>query len=366
VVLLLPFVGDDELRSRLGAWRHCQLDALKGLSQTRVYSLYPHKSGQVNKKAQISEIYCFPSVRSDFADLTSRVLQLFGAHHTPRLPPQVFGKVDGKHLSKNTLDYGIFEYFILFNMASLLSSHLEQISLCSNSIAELPFQGPKIFTNALLSAHDITALIRDTEAHERALFHLAPPPLPTRASNSDFASTATSSTTQPSNRRATVYGGPRQPKNKAVAAVLGGDLYNKTRAPETTRQKGDINVEALLQGAEKLAAVYPIPGANERISQLSRRYHQLAANIQHYEGRVALQSRELERMHRPSGAGDYDDDEDIVETEDQPVDEGQYVAPMTQEDMMGEEEEIRELESKKRSLEARVTGMERDLGGLMR
>jgi hypothetical protein len=30
VVLLLPFVGDDELRSRLGAWRHCQLDALKG------------------------------------------------------------------------------------------------------------------------------------------------------------------------------------------------------------------------------------------------------------------------------------------------------------------------------------------------
>jgi hypothetical protein len=245
-------------------------------------------------------------------------------------------------------DYGIFDHFILFNMASLLSSHLEQISLCSNSIAELPFQGPKIFTNALLSAHDITALIRDTEAHERALFHLAPPPLPTRNSNSDFASTATSSTTQPSNRRATVYGGPRQPKNKAVAAVLGGDLYNKTRAPETTRQKGDINVEALLQGAEKLAAVYPIPGANERISQLSRRYHQLAANIQHYEGRVALQSRELERMHR------------------QPIDEGQYVAPMTQEDMMREEEEIRELESKKRSLEARVTGMERDLGGLMR
>jgi bisphosphoglycerate-independent phosphoglycerate mutase (AlkP superfamily) len=71
-------------------------------------------------------------------------------------------------------------------------------------------------------------------------------------------------------------------------------------------------------------------------------------------------------MHRPSGAGDYDDDEDMGEVEEQAVDEGQYVAPMTQEDMMREEEEIRELESKKRSLEARVTGMERDLGGLMR
>jgi len=252
-------------------------------------------------------------------------------------------------------------------MASLLSSHLEQISLCSNSIAELPFQGPKIFTNALLSTHDITALIRDTEAHERALFHLAPPPLPpTRNSNSDFASTAATSTTQPSQRRATVYGGPRQPKNKAVAAVLGGDLYNKTRAPETTRQKGEINVEALLLGAEKLAAVYPIPGANERIASLSRRYHQLAANIQHYEGRVALQTRELERMHRPSGAGDYDDDEDMLEAEDHVADAGEYVAPMTKEDLMREEEEIRELERKKRGLEDRVTGMKRDLGGLMR
>lgn len=251
-------------------------------------------------------------------------------------------------------------------MASLLSSHLEQISLCSNSIAELPFQGPKIFTNALLSSHDITALIRDTEAHERALFHLAPPPLPTSNSNPDFATSAASSVAQTSQRRATVYGGPRQPKNKAVAAVLGGDLYNKTRAPETTRQKGDINVEALLQGAEKLAAVYPIPGANERIAQLNRRYHQLAANIAHYEGRVALQTRELERMHRPSDAGHYEDDEDMLGTGGDVADEAEYVAPMTKEDLMREEEEIKELERKKRGLEARVTGMERDLGGLMR
>lgn len=253
-------------------------------------------------------------------------------------------------------------------MASLLSSHLEQISLCSNSIAELPFQGPKIFTNALLSTHDITALIRDTEAHERALFHLAPPPLPTKPSNPDFASTAAASTTAaPAHRRATVYGGPRQPKNKAVAAVLGGDLYARTRAPDSMRQKGEIDVEALLHGAEKLAAVYPIPGAGERIAQLRRRHQQLAANIEHYEGRVALQARELERMHRPSGMSDYGEEEDEV------IDEGveaggedELIAPMTKEDLLREEEEIRELERKKRGLEERVTGMERDLGGLMR
>jgi hypothetical protein len=71
-------------------------------------------------------------------------------------------------------------------------------------------------------------------------------------------------------------------------------------------------------------------------------------------------------MHRPSGAGDYEDDEDMLEAEDHGADAGEYVAPMTKEDLMREEEEIRELERKKRGLEDRVTGMERDLGGLMR
>lgn len=141
-------------------------------------------------------------------------------------------------------------------MTSLLTSHLEQISLCSNSIASLPFPGPKQFTNALLNTADITSLIRDTEAHERALFHLAPPPLPTKAS--DFASSvASTAPTSNAARRATAYGN-RQPKSRAVAAVLGGDLYQRTRregAAASGRQKGEIDVEVLLEGAEKLAGV---------------------------------------------------------------------------------------------------------------
>lgn len=39
---------------------------------------------------------------------------------------------------------------------------------------------------------------------------------------------------------------------------------------------------------------------------------------------------------------------------------------MTAEDLQQEEEEIRALERKKRTLEDRVAGMEKDIGGLMR
>lgn len=150
-------------------------------------------------------------------------------------------------------------------MVTLLTSHLDQISLCANSIASLPFPGPKIFTNALLATNDITALIRDTEQHERALFHLAPPPLPKSGSGNFAESTYSapaagiSGAGAGAGRRQTTYG-QRQPRNKAVAAVLGGHLYQQTRSAggESGGKlggKGEIDVDVLLQGAEKLAGV---------------------------------------------------------------------------------------------------------------
>lgn len=142
--------------------------------------------------------------------------------------------------------------------STLLATHLEQISLCAASIAELPFPGPKIFTNALLAPHDITALIRDTEVHERALFSIAAPPLP--AKGQPFSSSANGSF---AGRTTT-----KQPKrNTAVAAVLGGDLYRRIRNAESgpeanpsygramSKQKGDLDVDVLLEGAEKLCKV---------------------------------------------------------------------------------------------------------------
>lgn len=152
-------------------------------------------------------------------------------------------------------------------MATLLSSHLDQISLCGNSISSLSFSAPKPFTNALLSNHDITALIRDTEAHERALFHLAPPPLPPKTGGqtefgTSFSASAAGSV--PAEKRRTTLAAPRQPRNRAVAAVLGGELYQRTRREAAAvsqaqvrgeKVKGEVDVEVLLEGAEKLAAV---------------------------------------------------------------------------------------------------------------
>lgn len=137
-------------------------------------------------------------------------------------------------------------------MSSLLNAHLDQIAVTAASISSLPFPGPKPFTNALLSPHhDITALIRDTEAHERALFHLAPVAIPTKAG--DYGDHVHRSTATSAPRRAA----GRQAKSRAVAAVLGGPLYAATRqdANQRQRQKGEVDVSILLEGAERLCNV---------------------------------------------------------------------------------------------------------------
>ena len=70
-------------------------------------------------------------------------------------------------------------------------------------------------------------------------------------------------------------------------------------------------------------------------------------------------------MNRPKGededeANDLDDGNPTIAV---PADEEIYIAP---DDLRREEEEIRELEKKKRALEDRISGMERDLGGFLR
>jgi hypothetical protein len=272
---------------------------------------------------------------------------------------------------------------------SFLSNHLEQITLSAQSIASLPyvpnnpppnserppalttpprFPPPKIFTNALLAPHDITALIRDTEPHERALFSVPPPPPPDSSIYPDPSASTTS-------RRQTVFnvaGGEvvssasttsRAPRrNTAVAAVLGADLNSEIRKSENV-QKGDLDVEVLLRGAEKLGEVYVMEGARERIAQLRARYARIQTSLQHYEMKVGKQTRELERMNRQGG--DWDGgglDKEVAGEEEGDADD----AVVTDELLRMEEEEILELERKKRELEERVEGMERDLGGLLR
>ncbi|OBT61750.1 hypothetical protein VE03_09169 [Pseudogymnoascus sp. 23342-1-I1] len=254
---------------------------------------------------------------------------------------------------------------------SFLANHLEQISLSAQSIASLPFPPPKIFTNALLAPHDITALIRDTEPHERALFSVPPPP---PRDTTTYPSPPTTSTTS---RRQTVFNvtsgevvssasttsrAPR--RNTAVAAVLGADLNAEIRRSEGV-QKGDLDVEVLLRGAEKLGEVYVMEGARERIALLRSRYARIRTSLEHYEGKVGRQARELERMNRQGGEWDGDGlEEDKEGVEEERGEEDDDV--VTDELLRLEEEEILELERKKRELEERVSGMERDLGGLLR
>ncbi|KAK0713002.1 DASH complex subunit Spc34 [Lasiosphaeria miniovina] len=252
---------------------------------------------------------------------------------------------------------------------SLLSAHLEQISMSCQGIDSLPFPPPKIFTNALLSSHDITSLIRDTEAHERALFSVPPPHLTATSQNPDPP--------KPSSRRQTVFNvaagevttgpppnsarsGPAR-RNTAVAAVLGGDLHAQIVRPgghgAPVDGRGDVDIEVLLHGAEKLCTVYPLPGALERIPSQRQKYAQQSGTLDYYEAKVAEQQEALERINMERWVDDEDDD--IKERAGDPAD------ILTDADLKREEDEVRELDKKKRELQQRLRAIEADLGGLL-
>ena len=113
-----------------------------------------------------------------------------------------------------------------------------------------------MFTNALLHSHDITALIRDTEAHERALFTLASPKessvgVSRRRTVHGLGGSQNSLTNGVSLIRA-----PRH--ESAVATLLGGALGEEVRKSaiyNDGRERGEVDVDVLLKGAEKLCGV---------------------------------------------------------------------------------------------------------------
>ena len=114
----------------------------------------------------------------------------------------------------------------------------------------LSFPPPKIFTNAMLNCSDITNLIRDTEAHERALF---------TASETESAAPKSSSRKfnlyESIKAGTTTYSGLKS--RTAVGRILGGDLLERIRQSEKNegRDRKDVDVDALLKGAEKLCGI---------------------------------------------------------------------------------------------------------------
>ena len=103
----------------------------------------------------------------------------------------------------------------------------------------------------------------------------------------------------------------------------------------------------------------PVTGAKERIATLRYRYEVVSASLASLDERVARNTAELESMRRS-----YHDNEDYRGTPSaQPQPE---VLDISDDDIARELGEIRDLESRKRALEERVSEMEKDLGGLMR
>ncbi|KAI0441236.1 DASH complex subunit Spc34 [Xylaria telfairii] len=250
---------------------------------------------------------------------------------------------------------------------SLLSAHFEQIAISCQGIDSLPFPPAKIFTNALLSNHDITSLIRDTEAHERALFSVPPPPPPATAPAQPQENVKQSS------RRQTVFNvasgevttsastgrtGVAPKRNTAVAAVLGGDLHEQIRRGERRGGKDDVDVEVLLRGAEKLCGVYPLPGALERITAQRTKYAHSGSTLAYYEAKVEEQAEALRQMNKDHWMDD-DDDEELE------GDAGDNDEMITEEDLRRTEAEVRELERKKKELQERLRGMDKDLADLL-
>ena len=148
-----------------------------------------------------------------------------------------------------------------------------------------------------------------------------------------------------------------------MAAVLGGDLHAQIvrRSGSDGRGGGaaDVDIEVLLHGAEKLCAVYPLPGALERIPAQRQKYAQQSSTLAYYEGKVAEQQGALERMNL----------ERVLDEEEEDDEESKHVADeivgMTEEDLRREEAEVRALDKKKRELQARLRAIESDLGGLL-
>ncbi|KAJ5116387.1 hypothetical protein N7456_000735 [Penicillium angulare] len=241
---------------------------------------------------------------------------------------------------------------------SLLDRHLEQISFSSDTIAELPFPSPRIFTNALLGSHDITALIRDTEVHERALFQVDPASKTHGSRRTTRRGITHSAETDHEPMTSRIYNTHSSRSQSAVARVLGSDMMEKIKRSTGTSTRGprDVNVEVLLRGAEILCNVYPIPGAPEKISNLRYRHDMIAQSISGLEDRVDINTAELEQMR--SGYGDEDHFTTASVSGFQPDE-------VTDQDIQRELAEIRELERRKQALEDRVTGMDRDLGGLI-
>jgi len=217
-------------------------------------------------------------------------------------------------------------------MQSTLSPHLDRIVASLDDIDSYVFSESKIFTNAILKSRDLVSFIRDTDAHERSLFTSTADPGP-RARSSDAHVTT--------HRKPTVY------------SVLGGDMISRLRRGGASYgDVGDVDVDLLLQGAEKLSSVYQIPGVAIRISRARDRYEQLTESVSNYEALVESQRTQLNLLNQFDG--------------DEPAEETGTALNVTDGMMEEQEAAIHELEAKKEELEQKMKILEHKMSSVYR
>ncbi|RPA84349.1 DASH complex, subunit Spc34 [Ascobolus immersus RN42] len=229
-------------------------------------------------------------------------------------------------------------------MSSTLTPHLHSITETCTALTSLPFPPPRKFVNALLHTPDITKLLRDTEAHERALF--------TAVTDADKTSYVTSGSVNFSSG-----GNVGIKRNTAMGAYLGGDMERRIRrgtiAGGGVLGGTGVDVELLLKGAERLVGVYPIPNAQSRIGKLREQYESLKDSIEHYSQQVDEQTRELEALHEGVAVEDVKM-EDVGEEGEEEI-----TLAMIEE----EQRALAELEEKKLRLEMDMAKYQRYLTG---
>lgn len=149
-----------------------------------------------------------------------------------------------------------------------------------------------------------------------------------------------------------------QAQSSAVARVLGNDMLRKIQSSnrESSRGRG-VDIEVLLEGAEKLCAAFDVPGSKDRVAAIRNRHQQITGSITFYEGKIKRQ----QSSNRYTHADDDDQFEGGGIGQNVTTDVAQRI---TEEDLEAEEVLVKELEDRKRALESRVLGMEKDLGRL--
>lgn len=184
----------------------------------------------------------------------------------------------------------------------------------------------------MLHNHEITSLIRDTEPHERGLFSVDP----AFGQSNNYSN-------ESGTRRKTTHS-TTQGHSSTVARVLGSDMLKKIQSSTREGTRGRrVDVEVLLQGAEKLCSVYDVPGTADRVNAIRTRYHPLTTSITQLEDKLVQQQSSLPRPNL-DGKGSID--------------------PLKEDESKVDEETLQKLEEKKMALEARLAALDKDLGGL--